>query len=67
MTASGGPVAFTITVPAGLSVSQPSGSLTAGQSITITVTASTQPPPSSVLTLNPGPVTVTVLGPPPLT
>jgi hypothetical protein len=54
-------------VPAGLSVSPSSGSLTAGQSITVNVTASTQPPPSSVVALNPGLVTVTVLGPPPLT
>jgi hypothetical protein len=64
LTASGGPVAFTITAPPGLSVSPPSRSLPAGQSITVTVTASSQPPPSSVLTVNPGSVTVTVLAPP---
>jgi RNA polymerase sigma factor (sigma-70 family) len=64
LTASGGPVAFTITAPPGLSVSPSSGSLTAGQSITVTVTASSPPPPGSVLTLNPGGATVTVLAPP---
>jgi hypothetical protein len=64
LTASGGPVAFTITAPPGLSVIPSSGSLTAGQSITVTVTASSPPPPGSVLTLNPGGATVTVLAPP---
>jgi hypothetical protein len=63
----GGRVSFTITVPQGLSVSQPSGSLTSGQSITITVTADPNnlPPSSSTLTVNPGGLLVTVVLPPP--
>ncbi len=66
LTASGGPVAFTITVPQGLTVSPSSGSLTKGQSRTVTVTADpTNPPPfMSALTLNPGGATVTVRYPP---
>jgi hypothetical protein len=64
LTASGGPVTFTITVPQGLTVSPTSGSLAAGESIPITVTDQNNPPPSSFpLTLSPGPVTVTVLLP----
>ncbi len=66
LTADGGPVAFTITVPssaaAGLSVSPSSGSLKAGQSVTITVTAVGNGPPAftTVLTVSPGAVPVTV-------
>jgi hypothetical protein len=53
-------------VPQGLIVSQPSGSLPAGQSITVTVTTNPNSPPpfTSVLTLSPGPNTVTILYPP---
>jgi RNA polymerase sigma factor (sigma-70 family) len=66
LTASGGPVTFTITVPAGLIVSPTGGSLTSGQTVTVTVTADANNPPpfTSVLTLNPGGLTVTVLYPP---
>jgi RNA polymerase sigma factor (sigma-70 family) len=66
LTASGGPVTFTITVPQGLIVSPSSGSLSAGQSVTITVTADAENPPpfTSTLTVDPGAVTVTVLYPP---
>jgi len=66
LAASGGPVTFTITVPAGLIVSPTGGSLTSGQSVTITVTADPNNPPpfTSTLTLNPGGLTVTVLYPP---
>jgi hypothetical protein len=66
LTASGGPVTFTITVPAGLIVSPSAGSLTSGQTVTITVTADANNPPpfTSTLTLNPGGLTVTVLYPP---
>jgi RNA polymerase sigma factor (sigma-70 family) len=66
LTADGGPVAsFSITVPKGLSVSPSSGSLKAGQSITIIVTADKPngpPAKSSTLTLSPGGGTVTVVG-----
>jgi RNA polymerase sigma factor (sigma-70 family) len=70
LTASGGPVAsFSITVPAGLSVNPSTGGpLKAGQSKTITVTApnANNPPAlSSVLTLTPGGLMVTVLDPRP--
>ena len=67
LTADGGPVAsFTITGGKGLSVSPSSGSLTAGESLTITVTATGKGPPkySTVLTLSPGGATVTVDYPP---
>jgi hypothetical protein len=59
-------VSFSITVPQGLSVNQSSGSLPAGQSITITVTADPNNPPPfiSTLTVDPGPVSVTVRYPP---
>jgi hypothetical protein len=66
LTASGGPVTFTITVPAGLIVSPTDGSLTSGQTMPITVTADPNNPPpfTSTLTLDPGGLTVTVLYPP---
>jgi hypothetical protein len=62
-------VTFTITVPSsadgGLAVSQLTGTLSAGQSIPITVTAIGNGPPTftTVLTVSPG-QTVTVLYPP---
>jgi RNA polymerase sigma factor (sigma-70 family) len=68
LTAQGGPVTFTITVPVtpgtapGLSVSPLSGTLPAGHSVTVTVTAINNGPPvyQTVLTLSPGGATVTV-------
>jgi hypothetical protein len=55
-----------ITVPAGLIVSPTAGSLTSGQTVTITVTADAGNPPPyiSTLTLDPGGLTVTVRYPP---
>ena len=70
LTAQGGPVTFTITVPgadaAGLSVSPASGSLKAGQTATVTVTAVGNGPPDFItdLTVSPGGLTVTVQYPP---
>jgi RNA polymerase sigma factor (sigma-70 family) len=70
LTANGGPVTFTITVPPsaadGLSVSPSTGSLKAGQSATVTVTAIGNGPPTftTELTLSPGGGTVTVRYPP---
>jgi RNA polymerase sigma factor (sigma-70 family) len=63
LTATGGPVAdFTIDAPAGPTVTPATGSLAAGQAETIVVTAtSNDPPRRSLLTINPGPVTVTVV------
>jgi len=63
LTADGGPVAaFTITAPAGLAVTPASGSLAAGQSEQIVVTATGNgPAPISSLTINPGGLTVTVI------
>jgi RNA polymerase sigma factor (sigma-70 family) len=67
LTAAGGPVAsFSITQPAGLSVSPSTGSLQAGENLTITVTVVGNGPPDfqTALTVNPGGVTVTVDYPP---
>jgi RNA polymerase sigma factor (sigma-70 family) len=66
LTADGGPVAFTITGPTGLTVSPASGTLTAGESVPVTVTAVGNGPPDFVntLTVNPGGLTVTVDYPP---
>ncbi len=66
LTATGGPVTFTMTAPQGLSLSPQSGSLAAGQSVTVTVTAVGNGPPSfsTSLSVDPGPVTVTILYPP---
>ncbi|MGA3151568.1 MAG: sigma-70 family RNA polymerase sigma factor [Streptosporangiaceae bacterium] len=68
LTASGGPVAFTITVPAAdkLLVTPATGKLTAGQGVTVTVTTIGSGPPYYVntLTVNPGSLTVTVYYPP---
>jgi RNA polymerase sigma factor (sigma-70 family) len=67
LTAVGGPVAsFSITQPAGLSVSPSTGSLKSGASVTITVIAVGNGPPSfqTVLTVTPGGATITVDYPP---
>jgi hypothetical protein len=70
LTADGGPVTFTITVPPsaadGLSVSPSTGSLKTGQSATVTVTVIGNGPPTftTELTLSPGGGTVTVQYPP---
>ncbi len=65
LTASGGPVTYSITDAAGayLTVSPASGTLAAGQTVTITVAANpNSPPPTFVntLTVNPGGISVTV-------
>jgi hypothetical protein len=65
LTASGGPVTYSITDTAGtyLVVSPASGTLAAGQTVTITVQANpNNPPPSFVnnLTVSPGGISVTV-------
>ncbi len=67
LSAGGGPVAgFTIVAGPGLQVTPDSGSLTAGQTMTITVSTVGNGPPSfeSPLTVNPGAVTVDVRYPP---
>jgi RNA polymerase sigma factor (sigma-70 family) len=67
LTAVGGPVAsFSISPAPGLTVSPSSGSLKAGQSLTITVTADPNNPPAfqTTLTVTPGGATVTVDYPP---
>jgi hypothetical protein len=65
LTAVGGPVSFTITVPQGLSVNPSTGLLTAGQGVTVIVTAIGNGPPTftTLLTVSPG-QTVTILYPP---
>ena len=68
LTAVGGPVAsFSITQPQGLTVSPAAGSLKAGASVTITVTADPNNPPAntSTLVLSPGSGKVTVIYSPP--
>jgi hypothetical protein len=72
LTAVGGPVTFAVAVPPGesyLGVSPASGQLSAGQTQTVTVASTpspdgSPPPQESVLTVNPGDTTVTVLYPP---
>jgi RNA polymerase sigma factor (sigma-70 family) len=71
LTATGGPVKFSIssTAPASeLPVSPLAGSLTAGQTVTVTITVpanSTTPPPyDNQLTVDPGGLTITVRYPP---
>ena len=56
LTAEGGQVTFTITAPAGLKVSEPSGTLAAGKSVTITVTTTGNGPKlfDNELTIDPG-------------
>jgi RNA polymerase sigma factor (sigma-70 family) len=73
LTAVGGPVTFAVDVPPGesyLGVSPASGELSAGQAQTVTVVLTpspdgSPPPEASVLTVNPGGTTVTVLYSPP--
>jgi hypothetical protein len=64
LTADGGPVSWSISVPSGLlgsvAVSQQSGTLEAGQSATITVTGTGIASVGSQLTISPGDQTVTV-------
>lgn len=65
MTANGGPVNWSISVPSGVlgsvSLSQTSGSLAAGQSVTITVTVTGLATLDTALTISPGNETVTVV------
>jgi hypothetical protein len=59
-------VSFSISGPAGLTISPASGDLTAGESITVTVTAVGNGPPAFIndLTVDPGGLTVQVDYPP---
>jgi hypothetical protein len=61
LTAKGGPVGYTISVPSGLTVSPSSGSLASGASVTITVTSASLVTLNDQLTVNPGGYTVTVV------
>jgi RNA polymerase sigma factor (sigma-70 family) len=61
LTAQGGPVRFSISAAADLSVSPASGTLAAGASATITVTSSSLIALDEQLTVNPGGYTVTVV------
>ena len=66
LTANGGPVSFAITGPTGLTISPASGDLTAGETVTVTVTAVGNGPPAFVndLTVDPGGLSVQVDYPP---
>ena len=66
LTANGGPVSFSITGPTGLTISPASGDLTAGETVTVTVTAVGNGPPDFIndLTVDPGGLTVQVDYPP---
>jgi RNA polymerase sigma factor (sigma-70 family) len=61
LTAEGGPVTFTITVPAdsGLTLSEEKGTIQKGDTTTITITATGTGVPVT-LTVNPGPIPITV-------
>ena len=61
LTAKGGPVSYSISAAANLTVSPASGSLAAGASATITVTSSSLITLNEQLTVNPGGYTVTVV------
>jgi RNA polymerase sigma factor (sigma-70 family) len=61
LTASGGPVDYSISAASGLSVSPASGSLSDGASATITVTSSSLVTLDEKLTVNPGGYVVTVV------
>jgi RNA polymerase sigma factor (sigma-70 family) len=61
LTARGGPVSYTISAAADLTISPASGSLGAGASTTITVTSSSLISLDEQLTVNPGGYTVTVV------
>jgi len=65
LTASGGPVSYSITVPTSLSASPMSGTLKAGQTVTITVTGNGDDEQPTTLTVNPGGIQVTVEYPTP--
>jgi hypothetical protein len=64
LTANGGPVNWSISAPSGLlggvSLSQSSGSLAAGQSVTISVTGTGIISAGQRLTISPGDQTITV-------
>jgi RNA polymerase sigma factor (sigma-70 family) len=66
LTANGGPVSFSITGPTGLTISPASGDLTAGETVTVTVTAVGNGPPDFIndLTVDPGALSVQVDYPP---
>jgi hypothetical protein len=65
LTASGGPVQWSITEPSSLlgklTVAPAAGTLAAGQSVTVTLSVSGLASLDSQLTVNPGGITVTVL------
>jgi RNA polymerase sigma factor (sigma-70 family) len=61
LTAQGGPVSYSISAAANLSISPASGSLASGASTTITVTSSSLITLNEQLTINPGGHTVTVV------
>ena len=61
LTAKGGPVSYSISAAAGLSISPASGSLSSGASATVTVTSSSLISLNEQLTVNPGGYTVTVV------
>jgi RNA polymerase sigma factor (sigma-70 family) len=61
LTAKGGPVSYSISTAAGLTVSPASGSLSSGASATITVTSSSLIALNERLTVNPGGYTVTIV------
>jgi RNA polymerase sigma factor (sigma-70 family) len=66
LTANGGPVSFAITGPTGLTISPATGDLTAGETVTVTVTAVGNGPPAFIndLTVDPGGLSVQVDYPP---
>jgi RNA polymerase sigma factor (sigma-70 family) len=61
LTAKGGPVSYSISAAANLSISPASGTLAAGASVTINVTSSSLISLDEQLTVNPGGYTVTVV------
>jgi RNA polymerase sigma factor (sigma-70 family) len=61
LTAKGGPVSYSISAAAGLTVSPASGSLPAGATVTITVTSASLVSLNEQLTVNPGGYTVTIV------
>ena len=61
LTAKGGPVSYSISAAAGLTISPASGSLSSGATATITVTSSSLISLNEQLTVNPGGYTITVV------
>ncbi len=61
ISAKGGPVSYSISAAAGLTISPASGSLSAGATATITVTSSSLISLNEQLTVNPGGYTITVV------